>query len=145
MNNTLSLDASFPLHFIHFYFIIPSPSSIPSLHHHTPLFKSSEMSAIVRNECYSRRGAYAPPLTPSVKGGGSVAPYIPHLYILIMSLPTSSSDCSCGAKGTYGFPFNPSLQLWARGQRGQVRIPPKSLQIFSSIKPAWRRGGFQGT
>jgi len=41
------------------------------------------MSAIVRNECYSRRGAYAPPLTPSVKGGGSVAPYIPHLYILI--------------------------------------------------------------
>ena len=106
MNNTLSLDASFPPSFysLLFYYSI---CFFPSLHHHTPLFKSSEMSAIFSIECYSRRGAYAPPLTPSVKGGGSVAPYIPHLFICINLLLLQAAiahvaHSPVGAKGTYG-------------------------------------------
>jgi hypothetical protein len=54
-----------------------------------------------------RRGACAPPLTPSVKGGGSVAPYIPHLFICINLLLLQAAiahvaHSPVGAKGTYG-------------------------------------------
>ena len=58
---------------------------------------------------YGSRGAYAPPLTPSVKGG----------VIGELRSPT---------------PLTPPFKY---GQGGIVRIPQESLQIFSSIKPTW--------
>jgi len=49
--------------------------------HHTPLFKSSEMSAIVRIECYSRGRGHTPPFDPSKENlrfkGGIRPPFDP--------------------------------------------------------------------
>ena len=101
------------------------------------------MSAIVRNECYSRRGAYAPPLTPSVKGGGRSPPTsLIFIYWLISFFFKQRLLMRRIAQLAHELhDFTTSIQI----RMFQVRIPRESLQIFSSIKPAWRRGGFQGT
>ena len=72
----------------------------------------------------------------SLKGGGSVAPYIPHLFICIKSLLLQAAIAHVahslvGTKGNLRFPFNPSLQLWATGQRGQQFESHQSRCKFS--------------
>ena len=129
MNNTLSLDASFPPSFysLLFYYSI---CFFPSLHHNTPLFKSSEMSAIFSIECYSRRGAYAPPLTPSVKGGGSVAPYIPHLFICINLLLLQAAIAHVAQREPTGSPLTPPFS-YGQGDRGDKFESHQSRCKFS--------------
>ena len=92
------------------------------------------MSAIVRNECYKENLRFS--FNLSLKGGGSVAPYIPHLFICIKSLLLQAAIAHVahslvGTKGNLRFPFNPSLQLWATGQRGQQFESHQSRCKFS--------------
>ena len=67
-------------------------------------------------------------------------PYIPHLFICInlLLLQAAIAHVAHSPVGAW------VRQLHSRFECPILRIPQESLQIFSSIKPAWRRGGFQG-
>ena len=74
------------------------------------------MSAIVRNECYSR-GTKVPFGAPtSLIFIYGLTSFFFKQRLLMWRIAQLAHEFT---KGNRRFPFNPSLKLWARGQRGQ--------------------------